>query len=149
MEIQQHEDLRHRLHREHIERLHRMHLRIPRDILHVASCGPPPQPTLIPLTPAQKIIRIVAEYFGTTRSEILSARRDAKAVMPRHMAMYLIKKFTMMSLPEIGRRFNHRDHSSVLHAVKKFDRLREQDAQIDGELRNLEHRCRFELGVDE
>jgi chromosomal replication initiator protein len=55
------------------------------------------------------------------RTDLLSPRRARSIVMPRQVGMYLAKKMTSRSLPEIGRRFGGRDHSTVLHAVRKID----------------------------
>jgi chromosomal replication initiator protein len=69
----------------------------------------------------EDILRIVAKHFGVTRSDLLSSRRTANVVRPRQIAMYLAKTLTLRSLPEIGRRFGGRDHTTVLHAVRKID----------------------------
>ena len=68
------------------------------------------------------IQRVVAEHFNVTVADILSARRTANVVRPRQIAMYLTKVLTLRSLPEIGRRFGGRDHTTVLHAVHKLAR---------------------------
>lgn len=69
----------------------------------------------------EDILRIVAKHYGVSRSDLLSARRTANVVRPRQIAMYLAKTLTLRSLPEIGRRFGGRDHTTVLHAVRKID----------------------------
>ena len=69
----------------------------------------------------EDILRIVAKHYGVTRSDLLSSRRTANVVRPRQIAMYLAKTLTLRSLPEIGRRFGGRDHTTVLHAVRKID----------------------------
>jgi len=71
----------------------------------------------------EDILRIVAKHYGVTRSDLLSSRRTANVVRPRQIAMYLAKTLTLRSLPEIGRRFGGRDHTTVLHAVRKIDAL--------------------------
>src|SRR5258708_7004591 len=65
----------------------------------------------------------VARQYGVTRTDILSQRRTAAVVRPRQVAMYLAKTMTLRSLPEIGRLFGGRDHTTVLHAVRKIDAL--------------------------
>ena len=65
----------------------------------------------------------VAKYFKISLNEMLSARRSRSLVRPRQIAMYLSKKFTTKSLPEIGRKFSGRDHTTVLHAVKTVEKL--------------------------
>jgi chromosomal replication initiator protein len=69
----------------------------------------------------EDILRIVAKHYGVTRADLLSSRRTANVVRPRQIAMYLAKTLTLRSLPEIGRRFGGRDHTTVLHAVRKID----------------------------
>ncbi|MGQ4274372.1 chromosomal replication initiator protein DnaA [Terrihabitans sp. B22-R8] len=71
----------------------------------------------------EDIQRIVARHYNVSRADILSARRTATVVRPRQIAMYLAKVLTLRSLPEIGRRFGGRDHTTVLHAVRKIDNL--------------------------
>jgi chromosomal replication initiator protein len=75
----------------------------------------------------EDIQRIVARHFNVSRADILSARRTATVVRPRQIAMYLAKVLTLRSLPEIGRRFGGRDHTTVLHAVRKIDGLLKSD----------------------
>jgi hypothetical protein len=69
------------------------------------------------------IIRLVSSTYGVTATDIISERRSAKIVKPRQIAMYLAKRITLRSLPEIGRRFGGRDHTTVLHAVRKIEGL--------------------------
>lgn len=64
---------------------------------------------------------VTASYFDVTLGDILSARRTSSVVRPRQVAMYLSKTLTLHSLPEIGRRFGDRDHTTILHAVRKID----------------------------
>ncbi len=71
-----------------------------------------------------------AKYFGVGRSDLLSSRRTANVVRPRQVAMYLAKTLTLRSLPEIGRRFGGRDHTTVLHAVRKMHRLAATDPDV-------------------
>ena len=77
-----------------------------------------------------KIQNIVSNYFNIALSEMLSQRRSRPLARPRQIAMYLAKKMTSRSLPEIGRRFANRDHTTVIHAVKTITRLSEQDDEI-------------------
>jgi len=78
----------------------------------------------------EDIQRIVARHYNVSRADILSARRTATVVRPRQIAMYLAKVLTLRSLPEIGRRFGGRDHTTVLHAVRKIDGLIEKDTVL-------------------
>ena len=64
----------------------------------------------------------------------MSSRRTANVVRPRQVAMYLAKTLTLRSLPEIGRRFGGRDHTTVLHAVRKIENLVHNDAALAEEI---------------
>ena len=77
-----------------------------------------------------KIQNTVSNYFNISLSEMLSQRRSRPLARPRQIAMYLSKKMTTRSLPEIGRRFANRDHTTVIHAVKTITRLSEQDDEM-------------------
>ncbi len=82
----------------------------------------------------EDIQRLVANHYNVSKSDILSSRRTATVVRPRQIAMYLSKALTLRSLPEIGRRFGGRDHTTVLHAVRKIEGLTGQDAALAGEI---------------
>ena len=77
-----------------------------------------------------KIQNVVSNYFNISLSEMLSQRRSRPLARPRQIAMFLAKKMTTRSLPEIGRRFANRDHTTVIHAVKTITRLSEQDDEM-------------------
>ena len=77
-----------------------------------------------------KIQNVVSNYFNIALSDMLSQRRSRPLARPRQIAMYLAKKMTTRSLPEIGRRFANRDHTTVIHAVKTITRLVEQDDEM-------------------
>jgi chromosomal replication initiator protein len=76
----------------------------------------------------EEIQKKVAAHFNIRTSDMHSARRARSVARPRQVAMYLAKQLTSRSLPEIGRKFGGRDHTTVMHAVKKVDELRERDA---------------------
>ena len=76
----------------------------------------------------EEIQKRVAEHFNIRTSDMHSARRARSVARPRQVAMYLAKQLTARSLPEIGRKFGGRDHTTVMHAVRKVDELREQDS---------------------
>ena len=78
-----------------------------------------------------EIQRKVAEYYNLRMGDLLSSRRARAIARPRQIAMYISKQLTTRSLPEIGRRFGGRDHTTVMHAVKKVEELRELDPSID------------------
>ena len=77
-----------------------------------------------------EIIRKVTDHYGVNLTDMLSARRTRSIARPRQVAMYLSKKLTSKSLPEIGRRFGKRDHTTVIHAVKRIEELQSVDNQI-------------------
>ena len=83
-----------------------------------------------------KIQNVVSNYFNISLTEMLSQRRSRPLARPRQLAMYLAKKMTTRSLPEIGRRFANRDHTTVIHAVKTITRLSEQDEEMK---KNINH----------
>jgi chromosomal replication initiator protein len=85
----------------------------------------------------EDIQRLVANHYNVSRADILSSRRTAVVVRPRQIAMYLAKVLTLRSLPEIGRRFGGRDHTTVLHAVRKIDELIVKDNSLSGEIEHL------------
>ncbi len=75
----------------------------------------------------EEIQKRVAEHYNIRLSEMYSARRARAVARPRQVAMYLAKQLTARSLPEIGRKFGGRDHTTVMHAVRKVDELRSMD----------------------
>mgnify|MGYP001448059713 CR=1 FL=1 len=77
-----------------------------------------------------KIQNVVSNFYNIPLSDMLSQRRSRPLARPRQIAMYLAKKMTSRSLPEIGRRFANRDHTTVIHAVKTIVRLSEQDDEM-------------------
>tara|TARA_Y100000590_G_scaffold143920_1_gene165470 strand:+ start:10082 stop:11524 length:1443 start_codon:yes stop_codon:yes gene_type:complete len=78
----------------------------------------------------ESIQNTVAAYFSLNIQEMLSPRRSRSLARPRQIAMYLAKQYTTNSLPDIGRRFSNRDHTTVIHAVKKIDELIKKDNEI-------------------
>jgi chromosomal replication initiator protein len=85
----------------------------------------------------EDIQRIVSRQYNVSRADLLSSRRTANVVLPRQVAMYLAKTLTLRSLPEIGRRFGGRDHTTVLHAVRKIEGLIGNDSPLAGEVEQL------------
>ena len=85
----------------------------------------------------EDIQRAVARQYNVSRSDLLSSRRTANVVRPRQIAMYLAKTLTLRSLPEIGRRFGGRDHTTVLHAVRKIEGLVDNDNGLAEEIELL------------
>jgi chromosomal replication initiator protein len=76
------------------------------------------------------LIRMSAATFRVTEIDVTSARQDQRAVRARHVAMYLVRDLTGQSYPAIGRRFGNRDHTSVMHAVRRIGGLIERDAAL-------------------
>jgi chromosomal replication initiator protein len=79
----------------------------------------------------------VSDHYRIRKAEMTSARRAREVARPRQVAMYLSKQLTPRSLPEIGRRFGGRDHTTVIHAVKQIEKLRAQDPELDSDIRLL------------
>jgi hypothetical protein len=73
------------------------------------------------------VLRIVVEQLGISKRDIISERRTAEVMRPRMIACWLMRKATTMSLPMIGRKIGRRDHTTVLNACRKIDRLRERE----------------------
>jgi chromosomal replication initiator protein len=84
-----------------------------------------------------EIQKRVSDHFKIRQAEMVSARRARAVARPRQIAMYLAKQLTPRSLPEIGRRFGGRDHTTVIHAVKQIEKLRAADSEIDADVRIL------------
>lgn len=83
------------------------------------------------------ILRVIMKHFGVNRGDLLSSRRNRSIVRPRQIGMYLAKSLTARSLPEIGRRFGGRDHTTVLHAIRKIESLLAEDASLREEMEVL------------
>jgi len=85
----------------------------------------------------EDILKIVSRHFGVSRSDLLSQRRHRSVVWPRQIGMYLAKQLTSRSLPEIGRRFGNRDHTTVLHAIRKIEGEITGSARLKDEIEEL------------
>ncbi len=83
------------------------------------------------------IQRLVAKHFNVTKQELISPRRTRSVVRPRQISMYLAKTMTDRSFPDIGRRFGGRDHTTVLHAVRKIERMISEDTTLAREIEML------------
>lgn len=84
-----------------------------------------------------EIQRRVADHYKIKAIEMVSARRARIVARPRQVAMYIAKQLTPRSLPDLGRRFGGRDHTTVIHAVKQIEKLRALDAELDADVRLL------------
>jgi len=85
----------------------------------------------------EDIQKVVARHFNVSKNDLLSNRRTRVIVRPRQIAMYLSKNLTPRSLPEIGRRFGGRDHTTVLHAVRKVEKMSSDDIKLAHEIELL------------
>lgn len=88
------------------------------------------------------IQKACAEHYAMTQADLVSERRNRAIARPRQAAMWLAKQLTTRSLPDIGRRFGGRDHTTVLHAVRRIEALKAQDAQLTADLEILTRKLR-------
>ncbi len=86
---------------------------------------------------------IVCQFFKISKNEMLSARRSRYLVRPRQTAIYLAKLLTSKSLPEIGRSFSNRDHTTVIHSVKTIERLRQEDKELNSNIDYLKNKILY------
>jgi chromosomal replication initiator protein len=98
---------------------------------HLVNAGEPRRVRI------EDIQRVVAKHYNVSRQELVSNRRTRVIVKPRQIAMYLAKTLTPRSFPEIGRRFGGRDHTTVLHAVRKIEDLITGDTKLSHEIELL------------
>ncbi|MCC6572182.1 MAG: chromosomal replication initiator protein DnaA [Planctomycetes bacterium] len=102
-----------------------------------------PAPTRVA---AEDIIELVCNHYSVRLNDILSQRRTKNLAFPRHVAMYLAKEMTQLTLSEIGHFFGGRDHSTVLHAINKIKSSRLKDQDLRSELERFELQLRKPLG---
>ncbi len=88
----------------------------------------------------EEIMKVTCEHYALRMTDMTSARRARSVARPRQMAMYLAKKLTPRSYPEIGRKFGGRDHTTVLYAVRKIEELMAEDSQLAEDARLLQHK---------
>ena len=86
---------------------------------------------------------IVCKFFKISKNEMLSSRRSRYLVRPRQTAVYLAKMLTSKSLPEIGREFSGRDHTTVIHSVKTIEKLRIKDNELNSNIENLKNQILY------
>ena len=89
-----------------------------------------------------EIQKATADYYSLKQADLLSERRTRAVARPRQVAMWLCKQLTTRSLPDIGRRFGGRDHTTVLHAVRRIDELRAVDAPLSADVEALVRKLR-------
>jgi chromosomal replication initiator protein len=85
----------------------------------------------------------VCKFFKISKNEMLSSRRSRYLVRPRQTAIYLTKILTSKSLPEIGREFSNRDHTTIIHSVKTIEKLKEKDAEMTNNINNLKNKILY------
>jgi chromosomal replication initiator protein len=83
------------------------------------------------------VLRAVADHFQLQPAQLKQKTNTQKIVFPRQIAMYLIKELTHSSLPEIGRLFGNKHHTTVLHSIHKIDELRQKDADLNRLIHNV------------
>lgn len=113
------------------------------DLVSFAETWIPGMPAVQPKLRIDQIQKAVANFYDVTVMDILSARRTAHVVRPRQIGFFLSKALTTRSLPEIGRRFGDRDHTTALHGIRKIEHLRKVDEKLERELQAIAN----ELGV--
>ncbi len=90
-----------------------------------------------------QIQSLVCKYFKISKNEMLSARRSRYLVRPRQTAIYLTKILTSKSLPEIGREFSNRDHTTIIHSVKTIERLKKNDLELSSSIDSLKNKILY------
>ncbi len=85
----------------------------------------------------------VCKFFKISKNEMLSSRRSRYLVRPRQTAIYLTKILTSKSLPEIGREFSNRDHTTIIHSVKTIEKLKENDQEMTNNINNLKNQILY------
>ncbi len=88
----------------------------------------------------ENIQKTVAEYYNIKLSDLLSKRRSRSITRPRQLAMALTKELTNHSLPEIGEAFNGRDHTTVIHAIKKIEEMMAADKKFEYEVQDISNK---------
>jgi len=86
---------------------------------------------------------IVCKFFKISKNEMLSSRRSRYLVRPRQTAIYLTKILTSKSLPEIGREFSNRDHTTIIHSVKTIEKLKEQNPEVVDNINKLKNQILY------
>ena len=85
----------------------------------------------------------VCKFFKISKNEMLSSRRSRYLVRPRQTAIYLTKILTSKSLPEIGREFSNRDHTTIIHSVKTIEKLKKEDSELSSNIDNLKNKILY------
>ena len=86
---------------------------------------------------------LVCKFFKISKNEMLSSRRSRYLVRPRQTAIYLTKILTSKSLPEIGREFSNRDHTTIIHSVKTIEKIKEKDPEMVDNINKLKNQILY------
>ena len=86
---------------------------------------------------------VVCKFFKISKNEMLSSRRSRYLVRPRQTAIYLTKILTSKSLPEIGREFSNRDHTTIIHSVKTIEKLKENNQEMIDNINKLKNQILY------
>ena len=92
---------------------------------------------------------IVCKFFKIRKNEMLSSRRSRYLVRPRQTAIYLTKILTSKSLPEIGREFSNRDHTTIIHSVRTIEKLKEKDQEMVENINKLKNQILYSNNQNE
>jgi chromosomal replication initiator protein len=92
---------------------------------------------------------LVCKFFKISKNEMLSSRRSRYLVRPRQTAIYLTKILTSKSLPEIGREFSNRDHTTIIHSVKTIEKLKEKDPEMVANIDKLKNQILYNTKENE
>lgn len=139
------------LHQAHLARLARIESRAYRPAPAAPVVVPEPEPAAPPHRTWFRIVgvgvplirdiqEVVADFYGFSIIDLHSQRRDFPLARVRQIAMYLAKTVTEKSMPEIGRRFGGRDHTTIHHAVRKIGNLIKTDHELADEIAELKYR---------
>ena len=90
-----------------------------------------------------QIQSLVCKFFKISKNEMLSSRRSRYLVRPRQTAIYLTKILTSKSLPEIGREFSNRDHTTIIHSVKTIEKLKKIDLELNSNIDALKNKILY------
>ena len=90
-----------------------------------------------------QIQSLVCKFFKISKNEMLSSRRSRYLVRPRQTAIYLTKILTSKSLPEIGREFSNRDHTTIIHSVKTIEKLKKNDLELNANIDTLKNKILY------
>jgi chromosomal replication initiator protein len=86
----------------------------------------------------EDIMTTTAGYFNISMSDLLSKKKNRVYCYPRHLAMYLARKYTDLSFKDIGQSFSHKDHSTVIHALRKIEKEKDENKELQGDLSKIE-----------